>query len=51
MFLSKKTAVKNMEISLRKRRSSDLIKLGFISMEAPRTDTIIDAMECLQTRA
>jgi hypothetical protein len=47
LFLSKRTAETKMERSLRERQSSDRPKLGSISRDAPRPDTITDAMVCL----
>jgi hypothetical protein len=49
LFLSKRTAGTKMKKKLRKRRFSDLPKSA--QGEAPRPDTITDAMVCLQTRA
>jgi hypothetical protein len=52
LFLSARTAGTRMEKRLRERRSSDRPKLGDPSQgEAPRPDTITDAMVCLQTGA
>ena len=51
MSLPKRTAVTNMEKRLRKRGSSYLVKLGSISMEAPREYTITYAIVCLPTVA
>jgi hypothetical protein len=49
LFCLKELQRQKMEKSLRKRRSSDRPKLSSSLGEAPRPNTVTDAMVCLQT--